>query len=52
MHFYVNKKFKIFFTFNTFWPKYNLDLRAYGQLLSLFNANWFMFCYIIASLMT
>ena len=25
-----------FFNFKTFWPKYNLDLRSYGHLLSLF----------------
>ena len=31
--FYVMEKFC---NFLTFWPKYNLDLRFYGQLLSLF----------------
>ena len=34
-HFYVMKKF--FFYFKTLWPHYNLDLRSYGQLLSLFS---------------
>ena len=28
----------VLFSFNTFWPNYNLDLRSNGQLLSLFSS--------------
>ena len=28
---------EVFFYFKTLWPHYNLDLRSYGQLLSLFS---------------
>ena len=31
-----------FFYFKTFWPNYNLDLRSYRQLLSLFFINIFI----------
>ena len=35
-HFYVMEKF-VFFYFKAFWPNYKLDLRFYGQILSLFS---------------
>ena len=40
MHFYGMEKFLWCFYFKTFWPKYNLDLHSYGQLLSLFLNNF------------
>ena len=36
-HFYVMEKFCEYIYFKSFWPNYNLDLRSYGQLLSLFT---------------
>ena len=32
------RSFAIFYI-KTFWPNYNIDLRSYGQLLSLFHLN-------------
>ena len=36
IHFYFMKRFCDLFCFKTFWHKYNLHLRSYGQLISLF----------------